>query len=167
MILAGGKDKPAAARPTPIVKTVTQQGRTVQQTVTVSTPAPTTAPATTTAPAAVTTSAETTAASTTASTTTAASAPRGTSGDALNAQAYRLMQSGDYAGALPILQQAVQALQGQTGDINNGYANYNLAITLIRLGRCSEAVPYLEAAKQLEPDRHEVDQAMKIARKCG
>ena len=77
------------------------------------------------------------------------------------------MKRGDYAGALPLLQQAVQALQGQTGDINNGYANYNLAVSLIRLGRCSEAVPYLETAKQLEPDRHEVDQAMKIARKCA
>ena len=147
----GGKKTPAAAA-TPIVKTVTQQGRTVQETVTVSTPSPTTAP--TTSAAAVTT-------------TAAASAPSGSSGDALNSQAYRLMQSGDYAGALPLLQQAVQALQGQTGDINNGYANYNLAITLIQLGRCTEAVSYLDTAKQLEPDRHEVNQAMKIARKCS
>jgi Flp pilus assembly protein TadD len=109
----------------------------------VSTPAPTT-----TAPAATT------------------AAPTGSSGDALNAQAYELMKRGDYAGAVPLLQQAVQALQGQTGDINNGYANYNLAVSLMRLGRCSEAIPYLETAKQLEPDRHEVDQAIKIARRC-
>jgi tRNA A-37 threonylcarbamoyl transferase component Bud32 len=138
----GGNEKPAAAPPLS-VKTVTQQGTTVQQTVTVSTPAPTT-----TAPAATT------------------AAPTGSSGDALNAQAYELMKRGDYAGAVPLLQQAVQALQGQTGDINNGYANYNLAVSLMRLGRCSEAIPYLETAKQLEPDRHEVDQAIKIARRC-
>jgi tRNA A-37 threonylcarbamoyl transferase component Bud32 len=134
----GGDKKPAA----PVaVKTVTQQG----QTVTVSTPAPTTAP------------------STTASTT----APAGQSGDALNAQAYELMKRGDFAGALPLLQQAVQALQGQTGNVSNGYANYNLGVTLIRVGRCVDAIPYLETAKQLERGRHEVDQALKIARRCG
>jgi serine/threonine-protein kinase len=148
--LGGGPAKPAAAPPLS-VKTVTQQGTTVQQTVTVS--QTTTAPPPTTSP-------------TTTPTTTPTAAPAGSSGDALNAQAYQLMQRGDYAGALPLLQQAVQALQGQTGDINNGYANYNLAVDLIRLGRCAEAVPYLETAKQLEPDRHEVEQAMKIARKC-
>jgi eukaryotic-like serine/threonine-protein kinase len=140
----GGGDTPAAAPPVS-VKTVTQQGTTVRQTVTVSTPAPTTTP------------------TTTAATTTSAPA----SGDALNAQGYELMQSGDYAGALPILQQAVQALQGQTGDVNDGYANYNLGVTLIRLGRCADAVPYLETAKQLEPGRHEVHDALKIAHHCG
>jgi serine/threonine-protein kinase len=134
----GGGNKAAAPAS---VKTVTQQGRTVQQTVTVSTPAPpTTAPATT---------------------TTAVQ-----SGEALNAQAYELMQRGDFAGARSLLQQAVQALQGQTGNIVNGYANYNLGVTLIRLGLCADALPYLEAAKQLEPDRHEVDKALKIARRC-
>jgi eukaryotic-like serine/threonine-protein kinase len=142
-MLGGGTDKPAAAPPVS-VKTVTQQGTTVQQTVTVSAPAPTT---------------------TAAATTTSASA--GSNGDALNAQAYELMQRGDYAGALPLLQQAVQALQGQNGDVNNGYANYNLGVTLIRLGRCSEAIPYLETAKQLEPGRHEVHDALKIAQHCG
>jgi eukaryotic-like serine/threonine-protein kinase len=145
-LLNGGTDKPAAA-PRVSVKTVTQQGTTVQQTVTVSTPAPTTTPTTTAA-----------------ATTTAA--PAGTSGDALNAQAYELMQRGDFAGALPLLQQAVQALQGQDGDINNGYANYNLGVTLIRLGRCSDAIPYLETAKQLEPGRHEVHDALKAAQHC-
>jgi tRNA A-37 threonylcarbamoyl transferase component Bud32 len=124
--------------PAPVaVKTVTQQG----QTVTVSAPAPTTAPSTT--------------------------APAGQSGDALNAQAYELMKRGDFAGALPLLQQAVQALQGQTGNVSNGYANYNLGVTLIRVGRCGDAVPYLETAKQLEPGRHEVHEALKIARRCG
>jgi len=142
--LGGGHRKQGAA---PIsVKTVTQQGRTVQQTVTVSTPAPTTAP--------------------TVATTTPAAAPS-QSGDALNSQAYVLMQRGDYAGALPLLQQAVQALQGQTADINYGYANYNLGITLIRLGQCADAFPYLEAARQLEPGRHEVHDALKMAQRCS
>jgi serine/threonine-protein kinase len=144
----GGSNTPAVAPPVS-VKTITQQGTTVQQTVTVAAPPPTT-----------------TAVSTSAPTTTTAAAPAGSSGDALNAQAYQLMQRGDFAGALPLLQQAVQALQGQTGDISNGYANYNLGVTLIRLGRCADAVPYLETAKHLEPGRHEVQDALKIAKKC-
>jgi serine/threonine-protein kinase len=139
--LSGDNKQNAAA--TVSVKTVTQQSSTVQQTVTVATPAPpTSTPAATTAP------------------------PSSQSAAALNAQAYELMQRGDYAGALPLLQQAVQALAGQAGDINNGYANYNLGVTLIRLGQCANAMPYLEAAKQLEPDRHEVDKALKVARRC-
>jgi TolA-binding protein len=137
-MLGGGHNRNAAAPAS--VKTVTQQGRTVQRTVTVSTPAPpTSAPATTAA---------------------------AQSGEALNAQAYELMQRGDFAGARALLQQAVQALQGQTGNVVTGYANYNLGVTLIRLGLCADALPYLEAARQLEPDRHEVDKALKIARRC-
>jgi eukaryotic-like serine/threonine-protein kinase len=138
--LGGGGGGTQAAPPVS-VKTVTQQG----QTVTVSAPAPTTAPPTTTA-----------------------APPAGAqNGDALNAQAFELMRRGDFAGALPLLQQAVQALQGQNGDVSNGYANFNLGVTLIRLGRCADAIPYLEAAKQLEPGRHEVHDALKIAQRCG
>ncbi|MDX6474245.1 MAG: eukaryotic-like serine/threonine-protein kinase [Gaiellaceae bacterium] len=151
----GGGKTPAAAPPVS-VKTITQQGTTVQQTVTVAAPPPPTTAASTSAPSTTT--------STTTPTTVAA--PAGSSGDALNAQAYALMQRGDYAGALPLLQQAVQALQGQTGDISNGYANYNLGVTLMRLGRCADALPYLETAKQLEPARHEVKDALKLAKKC-
>lgn len=134
----GGGDKQAA--PPVSVKTVTQQGRTV------TVPAPTTTPA---------------------PPTTEAPPAAGQNGDALNAQAFELMRRGDFAGALPLLQQAVQALQGQNGNVSNGYANFNLGVTLIRLGRCSDAVPYLEAAKQLEPGRHEVHDALKIAQQCG
>ncbi len=85
---------------------------------------------------------------------------------ALNNQAYALMQQQNFTGALPILQQAVQALQGQS-TITAGYANYNLGVTLIALGHCSEAMPYLETALQIEPDRPEVADALKSAQHCG
>ena len=77
------------------------------------------------------------------------------------------MQRGAYSSALPLLQRAVQKLQG-TGpsDLYEGYANYNLGYTLYRLGRCSEAVTYLRRAEQLEPDRHEPTQIRKRAEKC-
>jgi serine/threonine protein kinase len=99
---------------------------------------------------------------------TTATAPTTQSNDptALNDQAYQLMQQQNYAAALPLLQQAVQELQGQASTIA-GYANYNLGITLIALGQCDAALPYLDAAQHIEPDRHEVHDAMKAARRCA
>ena len=88
-------------------------------------------------------------------------------GHALNDRGYSLMQQGNYASALPLLQQSVQALRG-TGpsDPYEGYANYNLGYTLYRLGRCSEAVPYLQRAQQLEPDRSEPGRVLARAERC-
>src|SRR5439155_22202738 len=89
----------------------------------------------------------------------AAGAPAsGASGQALNDQGYAKMRAGDYSGALPLLQQAVRKLQG-VGFPYEAYANYNLGYALLQLGQCSEAVPYLERAKQLEPQRPEPKQA--------
>jgi tetratricopeptide (TPR) repeat protein len=75
------------------------------------------------------------------------------------------MQAGDYNGALPPLQQAVAKLSG-VGFPTEAYANYNLGYTLLQVGRCTEAVPYLEKAKQLEPSRREPKDALKRAKHC-
>jgi eukaryotic-like serine/threonine-protein kinase len=94
-------------------------------------------------------------------------APAGGGGHALNDRGYSLMQQGNYAGALPLLQQAVQGLRGSgPSDPYEGYANYNLGYTLYRLGRCSQAVPYLQRAQQLEPDRSEPGQILRRAERC-
>jgi eukaryotic-like serine/threonine-protein kinase len=89
-------------------------------------------------------------------------------GHALNDQGYALLQQGNPAAALPLLQQAVQALQG-TGpaDPTEAYANYNLGVALMELGRCPEAIPYLQRATQLEPDREEAQQALAQAEQCA
>ena len=94
-------------------------------------------------------------------------ATAGLDGHTLNDRGYSLQQRGDYASALPLLQQAVRKLDG-TGpaDPYEGYANYNLGYTLYGLGRCSEAVTYLSRAEQLEPDRHEPKQLRKRAERC-
>ena len=78
-----------------------------------------------------------------------------------------LQRQGNYAAALPLLQQAVQTLAG-TGpsDPYEGYANYNLGYTLYRLGRCSEAVTYLRRAERLEPQRSEPKAIRKRAQHC-
>jgi tetratricopeptide (TPR) repeat protein len=103
---------------------------------------------------------------TTATAPTTSAAPQSSDPNALNDQAYQDMQQQNYAAALPLLQQAVQELQGQSSTVA-GYANYNLGVTLIALGQCDEAMQYLEAAQQIEPDRHEVHDAMKAARQCS
>jgi len=92
----------------------------------------------------------------------------GASGHALNDSGYKRMQAGDFTGAIPLLQQAVQALQG-TGprDPYEAFANYNLGYSLLKAGRCGEAVPYLQRADRLEPWRHEPRDALKQAQACS
>jgi len=141
-LLSGGDKKTLPpARPSVSVKTVTQPGTTVVTTA----PAP---PPPTTTP------------------TTTAAAPSTSDPHALNDQAYEYMKQGNYTAALPLLQQAVQQLGGNSGDIYTGYANYNLGVTLIALGRCDEAIPYLETSKHLQPGRHEIQDAIKQAHRC-
>jgi tetratricopeptide (TPR) repeat protein len=85
----------------------------------------------------------------------------------LNDQGFALMQKGDFAAAEPLLAQAVQGLQGAgPSDPYEAFANYNLGYTLLQLGRCGEAIPFLEAARHLEPKRHEPKDALKQARHC-
>jgi eukaryotic-like serine/threonine-protein kinase len=92
----------------------------------------------------------------------------GPSGHTLNDQGYQLLQQGNFAGAIPVLQQAVRKLAG-TGpaDPYEAYANYNLGYAFYRSGGCAEAVPYLQRAEQLEPQRHEPRQLLKRAARCS
>jgi eukaryotic-like serine/threonine-protein kinase len=135
----GSKPKPVAIKT--VVQHVTQPGRTIVSTrvVTTSSPPPTTTPPPTTA-ASVDPVAE-------------------------NNQAYSMMQSGDYAGALPLLQNAAQRLQGQ-GNLAEAYTDYNLGYTLMQLGNCSDALTWLERSRALQPSRKEVKDAIKQARTC-
>ena len=139
--LTGG-DSPKRALPpqraSVSVKTVTQPGTTVVTTA----PAPTTEAA------------------------TAAAAPAAGDPYTLNDQAWELMKQHDFEGALPLLESAVQQLQGRT-DLGTAYANYNLGVTLVSLGRCGEAMPYLEASRAIQPSRREVKDAIKEARRCS
>jgi eukaryotic-like serine/threonine-protein kinase len=145
-VLSGGGGSESASPPQASVRTITQQGTTVHETVTTPASAPASAPTTQQRP-----------------TTQAAAADA----HSLNDRGYALMRQGDYEAALPLLQQAVQGLQGVgPSDPYEGYANYNLGYSLLQVGRCSDAVPYLERAKQLEPERHEPKEALKQAQKC-
>jgi tetratricopeptide (TPR) repeat protein len=80
------------------------------------------------------------------------------SGAALNEEGFALMQQGDYAGAVPILREAVASWPENSRDINYAYALFNLGKSLNRSGSPEEAIPYLE--KRLGwPDQQETVQA--------
>jgi serine/threonine-protein kinase len=102
----------------------------------------------------------------TPTTTRAAAQPSPTNANDLNTRGYRLMLTGDYTAALPLLRQAVAGLTNP-GNPVTAYANFNLGQTLVRLGQCSSALPYLQRAQQLEPSRPEVRTAIDHAEQCA
>ena len=122
-------------RPVTVVHTVTGPGTTVQETVTAQQPTTTAAPPTSPA-----------------------------SGAALNNAGYAKMQQRDFAGALPLLEQAVQKLSG-TGSIDEAYADYNLAFTRLALGQCTDVLSLLDHSQQIQGHRKEIDQLRKDASK--
>jgi TolA-binding protein len=87
-------------------------------------------------------------------------------GRQLNDQAYALIQHGDYAGAIPLLQRAVANLHGAgPADPYEAYANYNLGYALLESGDCTGALPPLAAAGRLETSPL-VDDAIRRAQAC-
>ena len=83
-------------------------------------------------------------------------APSGQSGEALNDAGYAKMQAGDYAGALPLLEEAVRKLDG-TGKLYEAYAKYNLAYTRFQLGNCDGVLDLLDQAEAIEGRKAAID----------
>jgi hypothetical protein len=97
---------------------------------------------------------------------TAAPPSSSANGVSLNNAGFAKMQAGDFAGALPLLEQAVQKLGG-TGALDEAYANYNLAYTRFALGQCTDVVSLLDHAQEIEGHRKEIDGLRKQAEhKC-
>ncbi len=149
LVLAGGLaaalltrgDETPTAKET-VKETVTLEGTTVVQTVT-------TAPQPTTTPPATTT------------------APETESPAELNDRGFALMQAGDYQGALPLLEQAVNGLSG-SGETAEAYASYNLAFTRLALGSCDGVVGLLDRSAEVQGNRKEIKRLRKEAeRSCG
>jgi hypothetical protein len=133
-------------KPVTVVRTVTGPGKTIEQTVTAPAPPPATTAATASAPP-----------------TTAT----GATGVDLNDQGYAKMRGGDYQGALPLLDQAVQRLSG-TGSLAEAYADYNLAYTRYELGRCTDVLTLLDHSQLIQGHRTEIDALRRDAHKaCG
>jgi transcription initiation factor IIE alpha subunit len=66
------------------------------------------------------------------------------------------MQAGDYAGAVPLLERAVQKLQG-TNSLDEAYADYNLAFTRFQLGNCDGVLAFLDRSESIQGHRSEID----------
>jgi eukaryotic-like serine/threonine-protein kinase len=140
-----GASTPKALKSVTVVRTVTSPGRTVERTVTAAAgPPPATTP-----------------------TTSAPPAGAGQTGSELNNEAYAKMQAGDYRGALPLLEQAVQKLSG-TDSIAEAYADYNLADTRYELGQCTGVMALLDRSQAIQGRRTEIDALRRDAqRTCG
>jgi eukaryotic-like serine/threonine-protein kinase len=80
------------------------------------------------------------------------------SGSALNNAGFTKMKAGDYQGALPLLQEAVRKLQG-TDQIDEAYADYNLASTLLHLNQCNGVKELLKNSERIQGHRSEIDTA--------
>jgi eukaryotic-like serine/threonine-protein kinase len=142
----GASTRTGASKPKPVtvLRTITEPGRTVEQTVTAPAPPPATRPATPPTPA-----------------------PTASPGTALNSEGYAKMQAGDYSGALPLFEQAVQKLNG-TGSLGEAYADYNLAYTRYSLGNCTDVLALLDHSQAIQGHRTEIDALRHDARKaCG
>ena len=70
-----------------------------------------------------------------------------------------------YEEALPLLEQALAALQG-TGELNEAYANYNLGNTLLGLGSCDGRSRTLDRSEQIQGERKEITRDRKAAEKA-
>jgi serine/threonine protein kinase len=106
----------------------------------------------------VTTQGQVTTVQKTVTSSTAPSAPPSSSasGASLNNAGFRKMQAGDYAGALPLLERAVQKLRG-TNSLDEAYADYNLAFTRFQLGNCNGVLDLLDRSESIQGHRSEID----------
>jgi eukaryotic-like serine/threonine-protein kinase len=77
-------------------------------------------------------------------------------GVTLNNAGFKKMQAGDYAGALPLLERAVQKLQGSRSR-DEAYADYNLAFTRFQLSNCDGVLDLLDRSEAIQGQRSEID----------
>jgi len=97
-------------------------------------------------------------------TSTSTPPPRPTDGATLNNEGFAKMQAQDYNGALPLLEQAVSALQG-AGSLDEAYADYNLAYTRLAVGNCDGVLGLLDRSQQIQGHRKEIDRLRHDAHK--
>jgi tetratricopeptide (TPR) repeat protein len=74
-------------------------------------------------------------------------------GAELNMQAHSLMKQGQFAEAIPILKQALEAFGPDSAHPSYQYTLYNMGRALRRSGNSAEAIPYLERCLKLDAVR--------------
>jgi serine/threonine protein kinase len=90
----------------------------------------------------------------------------GQDGASLNDAGFSLMQEGAFDEALPLLEQAVKALEG-SATLAEAYASYNLGFTRFALGRCDGVADLLERSEAIQGTRREIDRLRRdVERTC-
>jgi predicted Ser/Thr protein kinase len=87
------------------------------------------------------------------------------SGVTLNNEGYARMQQRDFAGALPLLEQAVAKLTGSRS-VDEAYADYNLAYTRRALGQCADVLALLDNSQRIQGHRVEINRLRHDARRA-
>jgi serine/threonine-protein kinase len=73
---------------------------------------------------------------------------KSTDGRTLNDAAFYLINAKEYARAVPFARRALRYTT--PGTVTRGYATFNLGLSLLKVGRCKEALPLLKHALKLE-----------------
>lgn len=84
-------------------------------------------------------------------------------GAALNEEGFAMLQGGDYAAAVPVLEEAVASFPAGTQDLNYAYALFNLGEALRLDGRPREAIPILERRLRIPNQEGKVRRALEDA----
>jgi hypothetical protein len=87
-------------------------------------------------------------------------------GVALTDESTALIREGQYEEALPVAQQALGLLDG-SGELYEAYANYNVGKSLLELGQCAEAIPYLDRSEAIQGERPEITRDRAAAQECA
>lgn len=85
-------------------------------------------------------------------------------GAALNDEGFALIEAGEYAAAVPVLETAVSSFPEGTGDLDYAYALYNLGNALRLSGRAAEAIPVLERRLEIPDQESAVLEELEAAR---
>jgi tetratricopeptide (TPR) repeat protein/predicted Ser/Thr protein kinase len=85
-------------------------------------------------------------------------------GAKLQARGHSLIDQGDPAGAIPVLEQSIQQFPPGTNDLNYAYALYDLGHALRLAGRPADAIPVLERRLTIDNQRGAVQTELDAAR---
>jgi serine/threonine-protein kinase len=87
----------------------------------------------------------------------------------LTDEATQLLEEERWEEALKTQRGALKALEGTYADDfrYEAYAAYNMGKALAELGRCEQALRYLDRSEELQGHRHEIDEARKTCEKRG
>jgi serine/threonine protein kinase len=95
---------------------------------------------------------------------TGGGSPTPPDGAALNQRGFELINAGQYDEAIPVLQRAVDQLEGSGDQLTYGYALYNLGHALRLAGRPEDAIQILEQRLQIPDQQGTVEAELAAAR---